>query len=50
METKVRQLSRLAMFALVCCFVALAAGANLFALTFGAETAIAVIWAVWIAK
>ena len=50
MEYKIRQLGRLAMVALVCCFVALAVRANLFALIFGAETAVAVLWAIWLAK
>jgi hypothetical protein len=50
MESRIRQLSRLAMFALVCCFVALAVRANLFALIFGAETAVAMLWAIWLAK
>jgi hypothetical protein len=50
MEYRIRQLGRLAMFALVCCFVALALHANFFALIFGAETAVAVLWAIWLAK
>jgi hypothetical protein len=50
MESRIRQLSRLAMFALVCRFVALAVRANLFALIFGAETAVAMLWAIWLAK
>jgi hypothetical protein len=49
-NTGIRQLGRLAMFALVCCFVALAVRTNLFALIVGAETAVALLWAIWLAK
>jgi hypothetical protein len=40
----------LAIPALIGCFVALAVRANFFALIFGAETAVTILWAVLIAK
>ena len=50
MDSTVRQLAGLAGFALVLSFLALAIHANFFALIFGAETAVAVLWAIWLAK
>jgi hypothetical protein len=49
MESTVR-LSRLTILAIVCFAGALAVGANLFALTFAAEAAVALIWAARIAR
>jgi hypothetical protein len=50
MESNVRQLAGLAILGLGCCFVAFAVRANIFALIFGAETAVTVLSVVLIAK